>query len=132
MLLLSNLHTSQSNLTVENKPTRLYTSQHQQRTNLCHHTIIKVCCIFQLCRYKSIPQIPSIPGTIKELSRNMHHNKRILHISKNIRALSLKHYLLQLGISSLDNIKGTSQHQQRTKLLLFYSLYCPFSPTRRL
>ena len=92
------------------------TSQHQRRTKLCHHTIIKVFCIFQLCHYKSIPQIPSIPGTIKELSRNMHQNKGILHVSEDIRALSLKHYLLQLGISNLDNIKGTSQHLQRTKL----------------
>ena len=50
----------------------------------------------------------SIAGTIKELSNNMHQNKRILQVSKDIRALSLEKYLLQLGNSSFDNIKGTS------------------------
>ena len=51
---------------------------------------------------KKMTKGQSIPGTIKELSRNMHQSKSILQVSEDIRALSLKNYLLQ------DKIKGTS------------------------
>ena len=57
---------------------------------------------------KKMTKGKSIPDTIKEVSMHMHQSKSILHVSEDIWALSLKNYLLQLGISSLDNIKGTS------------------------
>jgi len=50
----------------------------------------------------------SLLAQSEDLSRHKHQSKSILQVSEDRRALSMKHCLLQLGISILDSIKGTS------------------------